>query len=166
MSYIAEWSSNCAAMWYTFTLRQTLRNSMWTGVKVSWAQFRWSLGEKNGLLRQVAPPQNHPHPRNKKVEGRQRQNSSTTTRLLHTPPTIPIQPSLRYFSRPQGSRRILQLLQRRAQRFQASQHGALAQIDGQLGEAFAHGSHGRGRFLRLLPISDLTSTFGSEGGMG
>ena len=60
-----------------------------------------------------------------------------------------------FFSSSPRFRRILQFLQGRAERFQASEHGALAQINGQLGEAFAHGSHGRGGFLRLLPISDL-----------
>lgn len=96
------------------------------------------------------------------VEGRQRQNSGTTKLLsflvFSAYTSMPHQQSPSnplFFSSSPRFRRILQFLQGGAERFQASEHGALAQIYGQLGEAFAHGSHGRSGFLRLLPISDL-----------
>ena len=99
MSYIAEWSSNCAAIWYTFTLRQTLRNSMCTGVKVSWA-LSSSDGARERKMnpdeprRKVAPPQNHG---GRKTEAKQRHYKTVVLPSffclhLHAPPTVPVQP--------------------------------------------------------------------------
>lgn len=105
MSYIAEWSSNCAAIWYTFTLRQTLRNSMCTGVKVSWA-----LSSSDGARERKMNPVERWHLHKIMVEGRQRQNSGITKLLSFlvfsaytSMPTNSPRPTPCFSRHPQGS---------------------------------------------------------------
>ena len=133
---------------------------MCTGVKVSWA-LSSSDGARERKMnpvercRKVAPPQNHG---GRKTEAKQRHYKTVVLPSffclhLHAPPTVPVQPPVF-------------LVIPKVPAYPAVSPGRSGEVSGfgawrpgpdlwPTGRSFAHGSHGRGGFLRLLPISDL-----------